>query len=60
VQAIAPDAVISMQELGRAMIRAARQRAPKRVLENRDRRKLGAPSIGHGSRWLERSAALSM
>jgi hypothetical protein len=43
VQAIAPDAVISMQELGRAMIRAARQGAPKRGLENRDLRMLGAP-----------------
>jgi hypothetical protein len=36
-------AVISTEELGRAMIRAARQGAPKRVLENRDLRALGAP-----------------
>jgi hypothetical protein len=32
--AIAPSALISTEELGRAMIRAARQGAPKRVLEN--------------------------
>ena len=43
VQVIAPGAVISTEELGRAMIRAARQGAPKRVLENRDLRALGAP-----------------
>lgn len=42
--AIAPGAVISTEELGRAMIRAARQGAPKRVLENRDLRALGAPT----------------
>ena len=41
VRAIAPGAVISTEELGRAMIRAARQGAPKRVLENRDLRALG-------------------
>jgi uncharacterized protein YbjT (DUF2867 family) len=43
VRAIAPDAVISTEELGRAMIRAARQGGPKRVLEARDLRALGAP-----------------
>ena len=43
VQAIAPGTVISTEELGRAMIRAARQGAPKRVLESRDLRALGAP-----------------
>jgi uncharacterized protein YbjT (DUF2867 family) len=43
VQAIAPGTVISTEELGRAMIRAARQGAPKRVLETRDLRALGAP-----------------
>jgi len=43
VRAIAPGAVISTEELGRAMIRAARQGAPKRVLEPRDLRALGAP-----------------
>ena len=43
VLAIAPEAVISTEELGRALIRAARQGAPKRVLENRDLRTLGAP-----------------
>jgi uncharacterized protein YbjT (DUF2867 family) len=43
VQAIAPDLVISTEELGRAMLRAARQGAPKRVLENRDLRALGVP-----------------
>lgn len=42
VRAIAPEAVISTEELGRAMIRAARQGAPKRVLEPRDLRALGA------------------
>src|SRR6266576_3862464 len=43
VRTIAPGMVISTDELGRAMIRAARQGAPKRVLENRDLRALGAP-----------------
>jgi hypothetical protein len=42
VRAIAPEAVISTEELGRAMIRAARQGAPTRVLEMRDLRALGA------------------
>jgi uncharacterized protein YbjT (DUF2867 family) len=43
VRAIAPAAVISTEELGRAMIRAAQHGAPKRVLENGDLRTLGAP-----------------
>jgi len=43
VQAIAPGAVTTTEELGRAMIRAARQRPPKRRLEGRDLRALGAP-----------------
>jgi uncharacterized protein YbjT (DUF2867 family) len=43
VRAIAPAAVITTEELGRAMIRVARQGAPKRVLENRDLRALGVP-----------------
>ena len=42
IQAVAPGAVISTEELGRAMIRAARQGAPKRVLEMRDLRTLGS------------------
>jgi len=42
VQAVAPGAVISSEELGRAMIRVARQGAPKRVLEMTDLRALGA------------------
>ena len=42
VRAIAPGAVTTTEELGRAMIRAARQGAPKRVLESRDLRALGA------------------
>jgi uncharacterized protein YbjT (DUF2867 family) len=42
VRAIAPSAVISTEELGRAMIRAALHGAPKRVLENSDLRALGA------------------
>ena len=37
----APGAVITTEELGRAMMRAAREGAPKRVLENRDLRTLG-------------------
>ena len=41
--AMAPGTVISTEELGRAMIRAAREGAPRRVLENRDLRALGAP-----------------
>lgn len=44
VRTIAPGAVISTEELGRAMIRAARQGAPKRILEPRDLRALGAPA----------------
>jgi len=43
VRAIAPASVISTEELGRAMIRAARAGAPKRILENRDLIALGAP-----------------
>ena len=43
VRAIAPGAVITTEELGRAMIRAAREGAPKRVLENRDLIALGSP-----------------
>jgi nucleoside-diphosphate-sugar epimerase len=42
VRAIAPGAVITTEELGRAMIRAARAGASQRVLENRDLRALGA------------------
>ena len=41
--AIAPGSVISTEELGRAMIRVARQGGFKRVLENNDLRALGAP-----------------
>ena len=44
VRAIAPGAVVTTEELGRAMIRAASEGAPKRVLENRDLRALGAQS----------------
>ena len=43
VRAIAPGAVITTEELGRAMIRVARQGAPKRVLEASDLRALGSP-----------------
>ena len=42
VRLILPGAVISTEELGRAMIRAAREGATKRVLENRDLIALGA------------------
>lgn len=41
VPTIAPGAVVTTEELGRAMIRVTRQGAPKRVLENRDLRALG-------------------
>ena len=41
VRAIAPGAVITTEELGRAMLRAAREGAPNRVLETRDLRALG-------------------
>jgi uncharacterized protein YbjT (DUF2867 family) len=41
LQAIAPNTIITTEELGRAMIRGARQGAPKRVLEMRDLRALG-------------------
>lgn len=43
VRVIAPGAMITTEELGRAMIRVARQGAPKRLLENRDLLALGAP-----------------
>ena len=42
VRVISPGAMISTEELGRAMIRAARDGTPKRVLENRDLRALGS------------------
>lgn len=41
IRRIAPGLVITSEELGRAMIRAAREGAPKRVLENRDLREMG-------------------
>lgn len=44
LQAVAPGMVISTEALGRAMIRVAREGAPKRVLEMRDLRTLGAAS----------------
>jgi hypothetical protein len=37
-----PASITTTEEVGRAMIRAARGSAPKRVLENRDIRALGA------------------
>jgi uncharacterized protein YbjT (DUF2867 family) len=36
LRAIAPGAIITTEKLGRAMIRAARQGAPKRILESKD------------------------
>ena len=42
VRAIAPGAVVTTEELGRAMIRVAREHGPKRVLEGSDLRALGA------------------
>jgi hypothetical protein len=41
IHKVAPGAVITTEELGRAMIRVAQHGAPKRVLENRDLRALG-------------------
>jgi len=42
VRKIAPGSVITTEELGQAMIKAAQKGAPKRVLENRDVRALAA------------------
>lgn len=42
MRVIAPGMVISTEELGRAMLRVARQGAPKRVIEPRDLVALGA------------------
>src|SRR5688572_1129480 len=42
IRRVAPGAVITTEEFGRAMIRVAREGAPKRVLEARDLRALGA------------------
>lgn len=42
LQTVAPGMVISTEELGRAMIRVARDGAPRRVLEMRDLRALAA------------------
>ena len=42
---LAPGAMITTEELGRAMIRVAGHGGPMRVLENRDLRALGAPGI---------------
>jgi uncharacterized protein YbjT (DUF2867 family) len=41
IQALAPSLVISSEELGRAMIRAARERPPTHVLEMKDLQSLG-------------------
>src|SRR5947207_12487804 len=41
LRAILPGAVITTEELGRAMIRVARHGAPRRVMENRELRALG-------------------
>jgi uncharacterized protein YbjT (DUF2867 family) len=43
LRALAPGSVISSEELGRAMVRVAREGAPKHVLEMRDLRALAAP-----------------
>ena len=42
LHAIAPGAIVTTEELGRAMIHVARHGAPKHVLENRDLRALVA------------------
>lgn len=44
IRALAPSAVITTEELGRAMIRLAREGSRKRVLEPRDLLALGAES----------------
>jgi uncharacterized protein YbjT (DUF2867 family) len=41
LRALAPGAVVTTEELGHAMIRLARQGAPRRILEARDLRALG-------------------
>lgn len=41
LRALVPGTVVTTEELGRAMIRLARQGAPKRILEARDLRALG-------------------
>ena len=41
IQAIAPNAVITTEELGRAVVRVAREGAPKHILESGDIRRLG-------------------
>lgn len=41
IRAIAPNAVITTEELGRAMIRLARQGSPRHILDPRDLRALG-------------------
>jgi hypothetical protein len=41
IRAIAPNAVITSEELGRAMIRVARDGASKHILESSDLRQLG-------------------
>ena len=46
VRVIARGAMITTEELGRAMIRVARNGAPKRVLENRDLIAMGASGLG--------------
>lgn len=45
VDAFAPGAVITTEELGRAMIAVARDGAPKHVLENRDMRELARARV---------------
>jgi hypothetical protein len=42
LRALWPGGVITTEELGRAMLRVAREGAPTRVLENREMRALGA------------------
>lgn len=43
-QRLAPNAVVTTEELGGAMLRVAREGAPQRILESRDLRTLGAAS----------------
>jgi hypothetical protein len=45
LQLLAPGTMITTEELGRAMIRVAREGAPERVLENRDLRALQVDGV---------------
>ena len=55
IQALAPGMVITSEELGRAMIRAARERPPTHVLEMRESSRRSAAGEGASGRyWMVR------